>query len=104
MAAATTEDHGVGEPSERLTPWVVDVEVQVRHGYAGDLAARSRWRNLHPREAMRLVFDDTYRIRVHVTAITRAEATMLARAKVLEVFSPKHYSLATVDAARGPAA
>ncbi|HEY8643447.1 MAG TPA: hypothetical protein VIO84_11860 [Candidatus Dormibacteraeota bacterium] len=53
---------------------------------------------------MRLVFDDTYRIRVHVTAITRAEATMLARAKVLEVFSPKHYSLATVDAARGPAA
>jgi hypothetical protein len=80
------------------------VEVQVRHGYAGDLAARSRWRTLHPREAMRLVFDDTWRIRVQVHAITRDQATMLAQAKVLEVFSPKHYSLSTLDAARGPAA
>jgi hypothetical protein len=53
---------------------------------------------------MRLVFDDTWRIRVQVHAITRDQATMLAQAKVLEVFSPKHYSLSTLDAARGPAA
>jgi hypothetical protein len=80
------------------------VEVQVRHGYAGDLAARSRWRTLHSGDPLRLVSEETCRIRVHISASTRDQATMLARARVFEVFNPRHYSLATVDAARGPAA
>ena len=76
---------------------MVEIEIQTRHGYAGDLAARDRWRRQYPRDHIKILDADTVRISVHVDAIHRDLAKLLARARVLEVFAPKHYSALTIS-------